>query len=167
MQDFLADVIEVANVLLGNPARAMEWWAVVILASFALGFVLAKFGHAIGIPNTGTVYSVVTGVVGVGVTLAAISAARIYVPLDEPIMQKLLLPVGAGIVAGVVVIAPMICIMQKASYVSALLTWLCGAAAAAAVIVVLNIGFEAFSETSGDTGRVISHREEVENFPAK
>lgn len=163
MDQWMDALNDVVNLILGNPGLLWEKAALAVLGAGAMMLVLDKAGKAFGIPNTGASHSIVVAVVGVVLILAAMTAAKIYLP-DAGVK------VNAGILAGVaaavslVLIVPFCCLFQKTGYFAALFTWILGAAAAAVVIAVVGAGLDAV--TSGrhgaDGGR--QHRRDVEQM---
>ena len=145
MDRWITALEQMVTLVLGNPSTPMEQGAIAGLSFLALVIVISRAGSAFGIPNTGMAHSIIVGVLGVAAGLLATVVATFYVPQWSNSELRIWILVGAVAIASVVVIVPLMCLLQKASYMAGLLTWLVSLGAAALVIFMLGAGINAFS----------------------
>ena len=163
MDQWMNGLQRMVDMVLGHPESALEYWLLVVVSVLLMLVVLLKAGGLLGISNTGIFYALVVGVVGVGVTLAALVALQIYLPDLAP--RGSVWPVAVIIVAvSFVVVAPLMCVLQRARYMAALVTWFLGVGAVMAVIFLVSGAFNAFSSGSRDAQRSKDWKSEVEQF---
>ena len=162
MSAWLESMQQIGEFLLGNPASLVETAVIGVAAVLVLMFVLSKAGSAFGISNTGFFYSLVVAMLGIVLLLVCMTAVKLYLPAWENEGLRVWLLVGTGVVASLVLVVPLMCGIQRTGYVSALLTWLCSAAAAAVVIALVGGAFSLFSSGSRSADSGLQHRRQIE-----
>ncbi len=155
---------QIVSALLGHPGSPLEKWILIVLGLLAMIGVLGKAGSSLGIPNTGFAYSVIIAAIGVGLSLAALTAAALYLPAwDNADLQKWLW-IGIPIVVSLIVVVPLICMFQRGSFLAAVFTWALGVGALAGVILLVGAVFNAIESREGDIERGKERKQEVEEL---
>jgi hypothetical protein len=164
MDPWIAKLNEIVNVVLGTPASPLEKWLLIVLGSLALIGSLGKVGASLGIPNTGVAYSVIVAVIGVGLSLAALAAAAVYLPAWEDPGLRRWIWIGVPVLVSLIVVIPLTCVLQKSNVLAALLTWALGLGAAVAVLLLVGAIFTAIQSRQGDIERGKARKQEVEEL---
>jgi len=155
---------QLGYLLLGNPRSGLEMGVILVLAVLTLLFVLTKAGSAFGISNTGIWYSLIIGILGVVILMAVMVAARRYLPLWKTESLRIWILVGAGLLASLLLVLPLICGIQRTGYLSALLTWFTAVASVAVVIALVGLVFDGLAAGSRSAGKGAERKQQVESF---
>jgi hypothetical protein len=161
---WLGQINQIVNMFLGNPAAPWMRWVLIVLGVLTLVAVLGKVGEAFRIPNISTVYSLTAAVVGIGLTLAVLTAAALYLPAwKDAAIQRWML-IGVPVVVSVIVVVPLMCMLQRANFMASLVTWAIGVAAMAAVVLLVGAIFKAFLSGDRDFNRGKLRKQEIEQL---
>ena len=163
MNEWISGAQRMFDMLLGHPGSRFEYGLLAGLSALTIFVLLGKVGGLLGIRNTGASYSLAVGVAGVLVMVLAMVAVGLYLPDIAPRGSWWPLP-AAGVVVAVAVVAPLMCVLQRARYGAALLTWVLSLAAAAAVIFLVSAAFDALRSGGRDAQRSTDWKNEVEKF---
>jgi len=155
---------QLANMLMGNPEAGLETGVVLVVSVLVLFFVLTKAGAAFGIANTGLWYAAVVGVPGVVILMAAMIAARLYLPLWETEALRVWILAGAGLIASLLLVIPLMCVIQRTNYLAATLTWFSSVAAVALAIVLVSYVFVGIAGGSRSAERGAERKRQIESF---
>lgn len=164
MERWLNDFEPMLNYFLGNPVSDLEKWVALVLAVLAMMWTLTKAGTSFGIPNTGVSYALFTALLGIVLTVAATLAAKFYLPGWGDAQVRILMVVGAGVLVAILVVAPLMCALQKSGYLAAVLTWAASVAAAAAVILLVGGVFELLVSGGKDAEKSMGRKQDMEKF---
>ena len=155
---------QLAYMLMGHPETRLESVAVLVASALVLCFVLIKAGAAFGIPNTGMLYALVVGGLGLAIVMASMIAARLYLPLWKTESLRVWILVGAGLIVSLLLVIPLMCAIQRAKYLAATLTWFASLAAVALAILVVSLAFDAVAAGSRSAERGTERTRQVERF---
>lgn len=134
---------QVVNVLLQNPASDGQYWTAAIAGFFMLAWVFTRVGERMDVANVDGFHGFLAAAVGTAVTLAAITAASIYVAPSLRVEPGLVFLLVAALVSSVIVTIPAIKFWTQAAYLNTLVTWLISLVAGVVVIAAVNYGFAA------------------------
>ena len=159
MERWIHDLLNVVDSLLKHPGTPLEKWSLIIPGCLFFLWVYARTGSAFGISNSGGFRGVFTAVLGLALVLAAMTAVSLYFP-----KAGLWLWVGVPVVASLMVVMPLICLIQRAGFMAAFMTWLISVAALAALILLISAGFDAFSSGRKHAEKSEVHKQEIEQL---
>lgn len=159
MERWIQGLSNVVDSLLKHPGTLLEKWALIILGCLFFLWVYARTGRAFGIPHSGGFRGIFTAVLGLMLVLAAMTAVSLYFP------KVGLWPwVGVPVVVSLMVVMPIVCLIQRAGFMAAFMTWLISVAALAALILLISAGFDAFSSGREQAGKSKVHKQEIEQL---
>lgn len=164
MNQWISGAQRMVDMLLGHPGSAFQYWLLAVLSAITILVMLARVGGLLGISNTGIFYALAVGVVGVGVMVAGMVAVQFYLPADVAPRGSLWPLAVVAVAVSFVIVAPLMCILQRARYLASLATWLLSLAAAAALIFLVSAVFDAVKSGGRDAQRSTDWKNEVEQF---
>ena len=142
----------------------MEMGVLAALAFLLLWLILGKAGGLLGINNTRPVQTIVVAVIGLLLTFAALAAVQIYLPDFNNPPYRLWVLIGVPVAVGLVLVAPLMCLLQKATYFSAVATWALSVAGAICVVLLGGAAFDSFASGSQNAEKGKAHRQEIEQI---
>jgi len=155
---------DVVNMLLGTPGSDVEKYVIAGVTFLVMVLVLARAGTAFGIANADVFHSLMTTLLGVLLIVISIAAAKIYCPEWSNPNWHIWVIVGSAVLVSVFIVVPLMCLFQKTGFIPALLTWLIGVGAAAAIIVMVGAGFDMASAGQREAGKEQQHKSEMNDF---
>lgn len=159
MQQWIQVFENVVDSLLKHPGSPLEKWVLIISGCLFSLWVYARTGSALGIPNPGGFRCVFTAALGLALVLAAMTAVKVYFP-----GAVLWILISVPVIAVLIIVLPLTCLIQRAGYLTAFVTWLISFAALAAIILLISAGFDAFSSGSQRAEKSRMHKQELEQF---
>ncbi len=157
MNDWMESLARVVAVLLRHPASPVEQWVPAALGLAGFFWVYVRAGRAFGIPHADGARAVLAAMVGLALVLAALCVVQRYAPGAAPWMWA---AAAAGV--SLLLVLPWMRLAQRAGLMAALGTWLVSMAALIAVVLLVQAGWRAIKTGSGQAGRTLIRREEVE-----
>ena len=164
MNEWMANLKSILQLVLGNPGSPLEMWVLLGLSSLMMWAVVSKAGNLLGILNTRPAQTFVVTVVGILLSLGALTAAQMYLPAWNNPEYRLWILVGVPLVVSILVIAPFMGLFQKANYIAALGSWVLAVAGAAIVVLLVGALFDSFASGSQDAEKGKAHKEELEQI---
>ena len=159
MERWIQGFFNVVDNLLKHPGTPLEKWSLIIPAGLFFLWVHARTGSAFGMPHAGGFRGVFTAMLGLALVLAATTAVSLYFP-----KVGLWLWVGVPVVVSLMVVMPIVCLIQRAGFMAAFMTWLISVAALAALILLISAGFDAFNSGREQAGKSKVHKQEIEQL---
>ena len=159
MERWMQVFLNVVDSLLKHPDIPQEKWALIICGCLFFLWVYARTGRAFGIPHSGDFRGVFTAVLGLALVLAAMTAVSLYCP-----KAGLWLWVGVPMIVSLMMVMPLVCLIQRAGFMAAFMTWLISVAAMAAIILLISAGFDAFSSGREQAVKSKVHKQEIEQL---
>jgi hypothetical protein len=164
MNEWMANLETVLQGALGNPRSNMEMGVLAAVAFLLMWGILGKVGGLMGINNTRPVQTVVVAVIGILLSFLALAAVQIYLPdLNDP-PYRLWVLIGVPVAVGLLLVAPFMCLFQKATYLAAIVTWALSVAGAACVVLLGGAMFDSFASGSKNADKEKAHRQEIEQI---
>ena len=164
MSEWIANLQSVLQFALGNPNSKMEMGVLAALAFLLLWVILGKAGGLLGINNTRPVQTIIVAVIGLLLSFVALAAVQIYLPDFNNPPYRLWVLIGVPVAVGLFLVAPFMCLFQKAMYISAVMTWALGVAGAAMVVLLVGSMFDSFVHGSRGADKGKAHRQEIEQI---
>lgn len=159
MERWLHGFLNVVDSLLKHPGTPLEKWALIIPGCLFFLWVYARTGSACGISHPGGFRGVFTAVLGLALVLAAMTAVNLYFP-----KAGLWLWIGVPVVVSLIGVIPIVCLIQRAGFMAAFMTWLISVAALAALVLLISAGFDTFSSGRGQAEKSKVHKQEIERL---
>ena len=159
MERWIQGFLNVVDNLLKHPGTPLEKWCLIIPGCLFFLWVYARTGRAFGTSYSGGFRGVFTAVLGLALVLAAMTAVSLYFSEIGPWLW-----VGVPVVVSLMVVMPLVCLIQRAGFMAAFMTWLISVAALAALILLINAGFDAFSSGSEQVEKSKVHKQEIERL---
>jgi len=159
VERWIQGFLNVVDNLLKHPGTPLEKWSLILPGCLFFLWVYARTGRAFGTPHSGGFRGVFTAVLGLALVLAAMSAINLYFP-----KAGLCLWVGVPVIVLLTVVMPLGCLIQRAGFMAAFMTWLISIAALAALILLISAGFNAFSSGREQTEKSKVHKQEIEQL---
>lgn len=161
-QSWLVAAKSLLRLLLGNPQTTIELYVTAALAWCGFVIVHAISGKALGLAQATRLTSAVVSVVGLGIIMAGMIAARLYFPGWQHEAWRIWTLVASGVLVGLIIVVPVTCWIQKGGYIGALMTWVLASLAAALIIVLTGGIFDgvAGGRRGAEKGKL--HREQIE-----
>ena len=159
MERWINGFLNVVDSLLKHPGTLLEKWSLIIPGCLFFLWVYARTGSAFGTPRSGGFRGIFTAVLGFALVLIAMTTASLYFP-----KAGLWLWVGVPVVISLMVVMPFVCLIQRAGFMAAFITWLISVAALAAFILLISAGFDAFSSGREQAKKSKVHKQEIEQL---
>ena len=140
--------------LLGNPHGALEFWAILVIASLVGVFVLYKSLDTMGSHSVSFAGAFIPGVQGMALMLVGGALATIY--LKGTLGYTALLAVGM-LLASIVLVIPLLNAILKCGFIGLFGSWLFAFGAFVIVVFAMNGVFD-FVDSSGDVAGKQSER---------
>ena len=164
MNQWIAYLQGLLQLVLGNPASTIEMW-VLIMGAFAMMWgIISKAGNLLGIDNTGPTQTFVVTLVGIFLSLSALAAAQRYLPAWNHPQYKLWILIGVPVAVGLFLVAPFMGFFQKAGYIAAVMTWTLSVAGAVLVVLLVGALFSSFASGLHDAEKQKAHKQELEQI---
>ena len=136
MDGFLGGATQALRTVIFNPESFPEL-ALSALVGFLLFIVVyGKIGEWLGVGRTGSAASLLTFVIAAALYASIAAALAMFVKATIPIWL-----IGLGV--SLIVIVPVICFLQKTSYITAAINWAAGVAALLIGAFLVNVVFDA------------------------
>ena len=164
MNQWIEGLQAMLRVALGNPGSDVEMWVLAVVSFAMMWGIVGKAGSLLGINNTRAVQTVGVTVIGIALSLLALVAAQIYLPAAGDPQYRLWVLVGVPVAVGLLLVAPSMCLFQKATFMAAVMTWALSVAGAVLVVLLVGAMFDSFASGSGNAGKEKLHRQEVEQI---
>ncbi|MDP2990447.1 MAG: hypothetical protein Q8O57_07775 [Kiritimatiellota bacterium] len=162
MERWIQVFLNLVDNLLKHPGTPLEKWSLIIPGCLFFLWVYARTSRAFGTPHFGGSRGVFTAVLGIAFVLAAMTAVSLYFPKAGPWLW-----VGVPVVVSLVVVMPLVCLIQRAGFMAAFMTWLISVAALAAIILLISAGFDAFNSGREQAEKSKVHKQEIEQLIGK
>jgi len=159
MERWIQVFLNVVDSLLKHPGIPLEKWALIIPGCLFFLWVYVRTGRAFGIPRSGGFRGVFTAVLGLALVLAAMTAVSLYFPMIGPWLWF-----GVPVIVSLMVVIPLVCLIQRAEFMAAFMTWLISVAALTALILLISAGFDAFSSGRAQAEKSKVHKQELEQL---
>jgi hypothetical protein len=159
MERWINGFLNVVDSLLKHPGTPLEKWALIIPGCLFFLWVYARTGRALGTPHSGGFRGIFTAVLGLALVLAAMTAVSLYFPMAGPWLW-----VGVPVIVALMVVLPLVCLIQRAGFMAAFMTWLISVAALAALILLISAGLDAFSTGRDQAEKSKVHKQELEQL---
>lgn len=159
MEQWIQELVKVVDILLKHPGTPLEQWSLIVSGCLFFLWVYARTGSAFGTPHSGGFRGVFSAALGVALVLAAMTAVSLYFP-----KAGLWLWVGAPVIVSLMVVMPLVCLIQRAGFMAAFMTWLISVAALAALVLLISAGFDAVSSGRKQAEKSKVHKQEVEQL---
>jgi hypothetical protein len=164
MTQWIENLQAILQLILGNPGSTVEMWTLLGLSFLMMWAVVGKAGSLMGIINTRPAQTLVVTLVGAILSLAALTAAQIYLPAWNNPEYRLWILIGVPLAVALVLIAPFMGLFQKANYIAAAITWVLAVAGAALVVLLVSALFDNFATGSRDAEKGKARRQELEEI---
>jgi hypothetical protein len=164
MNQWMENLQAILQLVLGNPGSDLERWVLLGLSFMMMWIVLSKAGSLLGISNTRPAQTFIVTLLGVIVSLAALAAAQMYLPAWNNPEYRLWILIGVPLAVAILLVAPFMGLFQKASYITAVITWVLAVAGAALVILLVGAMFDSFVSGRQDAEKEKAHRQELEEI---
>ena len=164
MTQWIENLQAILQLMLGSPGSALEMWVLLGLSFLMMWAIVGKAGSLLGIINTRPAQTLIVTILGVLLSLAALTAAQMYLPAWNNPEYKLWILIGVPLVVALVLIAPFMGLFQKANYMAAVVTWVLAVAGAALVILLVGALFDSFVSGSRDAEKGKAHKQELEEI---
>ena len=155
---------EVLQTVLGDPSSLLEKRVLLVLSFLMMWLMVSRAGSLLGIRNSRFVQTLIITFVGGVLSLAALAAVWMYLPSWNHSEYRLWMDIGVLSAVTLFLIAPFMKLFQKASYMTAVMTWILAVAGAAVVILLGSALFESFAFGSQDAEKGRVHKEEIEQI---
>jgi hypothetical protein len=164
MDSWLRQSAEVLDILLRRPDSALERG--VLFGASALIFVVVynRVCRSVNVSNSGPLYGAILFVLGGLLVVAGVAAAGRFVAPRFGLQDSSWLLPGSLLAVSLLVVAPVICAVQKADYLSALMAWGFSVVAVALVVFGLSAVFEGLRGGEQSLERTRRRTEEVNTF---
>lgn len=159
MERWIQGFLNVVDSLLKHPGTPLEKWSLIIPGCLFFMWVYARTGRAFGTLHFGGFRGIFTAVLGLALVLAAMTAVSLCFPKVGPWLW-----VGVPVVISLMVVMPLVCLIQRAGFMAAFMTWLISVAALAALILLISAGFDAFSTGREQAEKSKVHKHEIEQL---
>ncbi|MBU1734275.1 MAG: hypothetical protein KJ692_03455 [Verrucomicrobia bacterium] len=159
MERWIQVFLNVVDNLLKHPGTPLEKWLLIIPGCLFFMWVYVRTGSAFGMSHSGGFRGGFSAVLGFALVLAAMTAVSLYFPKVGPWLW-----VGVSVVVLLMVVMPLVCLIQRAGYMAAFMTWLISVAALAALILLISAGFDAFSAGREQAEKSKVHKQELEQL---
>jgi len=159
MERWIHGLLNVVDNLLKHPGTPLEKWALIIPGCLFFLWVYARTGSACGISKPGGFRGIFTALLGLALVLVAMTAVSLYFP-----KAGLWLWVGVPVFVSLMGVMPLACLIQRAGFIAAFMTWLISVAALVAIILLISAGFQAFSSGREQAEKSRVHKQEIEQF---
>lgn len=146
----------------GNPKSTLELGIATAAIIFSVGFILSPSARALGGSRTGRGYAMITGLLGLMIIMAAVLAAKLYLPLRQYESYRVTILIGTAMVAWLLIVVPLTCWLLRTGFLAALISWVLAAAAAAIVVLFVGLVFDGLAAGSRGAGRGLEHRKQIE-----
>jgi hypothetical protein len=164
MNQWIESLQAILQLVLGSPGSPLEMW-VLLGASFLMMWILvSRAGSLLGIINTRPAQTFIVTLLGILLSLGALAAVQIYLPVWNDPNYRLWILIGVPVAVAVVIIAPFMGLFQKAKYVTAVATWVLAVAGAALVVLLVGAMFDSFVSGSRDADKEKAHKQEIEEI---
>jgi hypothetical protein len=164
MTQWIENLQAILQLVLGNPGTPVEMWTLLGLSFLMMWGIFGKAGSLLGISNTRPAQTLIVTLLGVALSLAALTAAQMYLPAWNNPEYKLWILIGIPVVVAVVLVAPFMGLFQKANYGAALVTCVLAVAGAALVVLLVGAMFDSFFSGSRDAEKGRAHKQELEEI---
>jgi carbon starvation protein CstA len=146
MNLWIAECLKIVRITLGNPTSNMELGVFIALGAIALVFAIHKIADLLGAHQASTIRATLITIISVAVMLAAVAAVNIYVTPKLAHHHTICkyLPIATAVVVFLVVSTPMMCLIQKTSYLSGFFSLVLSVAVAAVIVALASAAFNAF-----------------------
>lgn len=158
----IEEILRLVRLLTGNPASNIELGVTILFSVVACIGVIDKVTRSFKFPVTGTNRAAVLVLAGVILGLLAVAAANLYlVPCVKTESLQPFVPLVVGLLVLLAILAPAACFIFKSPYFKSLFVMLLGAAAAAAISVILRAGIQAVRSGGKDFEKTRQRTEKV------
>ena len=164
MNQWIENLQAILQIVLGNPGTTVEKWVLLGGAFVMMWAVVSKAGSLLGINNTRPAQTLIVTVLGIFLSLAALTAAQMYLPAWNNPEYRLWILIGVPLAVTLFLVAPFMGLFQKANYIAAVMTWALALAGAALVILLVGAMFGSFASGSRDADKEKAHKEEIEQI---
>lgn len=164
MSQWIDNLQAILQLVLRKPDSSLEMWVLIGLSFLMMWAIVSKAGSLLGIPNTRPAQTLIVTVIGIVLSLAALTAAQMYLPAWNNPACKLWIFMGVPLAVAILLIAPFMGLFQKARYGAALGTWVLAVAGAAVVVLLVGALFDSFASGSQNADREKAHKEEIEQI---
>lgn len=159
MERWFQVFLTVVDSLLKHPGTLLEKWVLVIPGCLFFLWVYTRTGSAFGTPHCGGFRGILTAMLGLTLVLAAVTAVNLYLPGAARWML-----ISAPVIVALVIVLPLTCLIQRAGFMAAFMTWVISIAALAALILMISAAFDAFSSGREQAEKSRIHKQEIEQF---
>ena len=164
MNQWIENLQAILQLVLGNPGSDIEKWVLLGSSFLIMWIIVSKAGSLLGINNTRPAQTFLVTLLGVIVSLAALTAAQMYLPAWSNPEYRLWILIGVPLAITILLVAPFMGLFQKASYITAVITWVLAVAGAALVILLVGAMFDSFVSGSRDAEKGKAHKQELEEI---
>ena len=162
MERWIQSFLSVVDSLLKHPDTPLEKWSLVIPGCLFFLWVYARTGRAFGVLHFGGFRGFFAAALGLAIVLAAMTAVSLYCPKIGPWLW-----VGVPVVVSLAFVIPLVCLIQRAGFMAAFMTWLISVAALVALMLLVSAGFDAFSSGREQAEKSKVHKQEIEQLIGK
>jgi hypothetical protein len=164
MNQWIENLQDILQLVLGNPGSDIEKWVLLGVSFVMMWVIVGKAGSLLGINNTRPAQTLVVTLLGVLLSLAALTAAQMYLPAWNSPEYKLWILIGVPLAVAILLVAPFMGLFQKANYITAVITWVLAVAGAALVILLVGAMFDSFASGNRDAEKGKAHKQELEEI---
>jgi len=164
MDQWIENLQAILQLALGSPGSTIEMWVLLVVSFAMMWAVVGKVGTLLGINNTRPAQTLIVTLLGVLLSLAALTAAQMYLPAWNNPEYKLWILIGVPLAVALLLIAPFMGLFQKANYMTAVITWVLAVAGAALVVLLVGAMFDSFVSGSRDAEKEKVRKQEFDQI---
>lgn len=148
-------VLDAIERLSGHPGSPVEWWCLISLAALTGVFTLGGMLKSLSDHGQGFFVTALFSALGITLTIGVLAACYLFLPaawvqrIDQGWL--LLMPI---VVAGLVLVVPLLCLVWRYPYFEVLLSWMVSLLATAMVIFTISVLFDVLYRGSKSVDRI-------------
>lgn len=159
MERWKTGIVNMLDTLLQHPETQAKTVGLILIALLACSLAMYIVGRAMKFARLNKGICLITSLLYGVLLLAGMTAVRIFFPAYGTIYW-----VGAAGITILVIVAPMMMLIHKANYITALITSLISAGAAIGIILLAVPGMKAISSGASNAEKVKARKTQTEQF---
>lgn len=164
MDQWAGGMREVLKWVLGHPFTPLQEWITLGLAALVLVGVITWMGKVTAVPRVGRYLSLAVALAGGIAFVAAVTAAAFYVLPNMATSHQFLVLLAAGVIGSSLVAVPLMGMIQRATILAGLSTWLVSLFFSGLVIAILSGVFSFLHRGAHNIEQTRSRTLELQRF---